>query len=121
MPAISPRRCWWKPRPPTSACSTTRPERRPPAGQQPGAAGALALFRWRRRSEDIDGCSSPEPRLPSLDLGVDAYYKIATDLIDNGNFGQALVLSAFNYAQGINEGVEFSAKFRNGAEALIRF
>ena len=36
-----------------------------------------------------------------LDLGVDAYYKIATDLLDNGNFGQALVLSAFNYAQGI--------------------
>ena len=34
-----------------------------------------------------------------LDLGVDAYYKNATDLIDNGNFGQALVLSAFNYAK----------------------
>jgi len=49
-----------------------------------------------------------------LDLGVDAYYKNATDLIDNGNFGQALVLSAFNYAQGINEGVEFSAKFTSG-------
>jgi outer membrane receptor protein involved in Fe transport len=49
-----------------------------------------------------------------LELGVDAYYKIATDLIDNGNFGQALVLSAFNYAQGINEGIEFSGKFRSG-------
>src|SRR6202035_5224596 len=48
------------------------------------------------------------------DLGVDAYYKNATDLIDNGNFGQALVLSAFNYAKGINEGVEFSAKFTSG-------
>ncbi len=50
----------------------------------------------------------------TLDLGLDAYYKIATDLIDNGNFGQALVLSAFNYAKGINEGVEFSAKFHSG-------
>jgi outer membrane receptor protein involved in Fe transport len=49
-----------------------------------------------------------------LELGVDAYYKIATDLIDNGNFGQALVLSAFNYAKGINEGIEFSAKFKSG-------
>jgi hypothetical protein len=48
-------------------------------------------------------------RLPNLDLGVDAYYKIATDLIDNGNFGQALVLSAFNYAKGYNEGIEFHA------------
>jgi outer membrane receptor protein involved in Fe transport len=49
-----------------------------------------------------------------LDLGVDAYYKIAKDLIDNGQFGQALVLSAFNYAKGINKGVEFSAKYQNG-------
>ncbi|HXQ84084.1 MAG TPA: TonB-dependent receptor, partial [Xanthobacteraceae bacterium] len=50
----------------------------------------------------------------TVDLGVDAYYKIAKDLIDNGNFGQALVLSAFNYAKGINEGVEFSAKLTSG-------
>jgi TonB dependent receptor len=27
----------------------------------------------------------------TLEVGVDAYYKIASDLIDNGNFGQALV------------------------------
>jgi hypothetical protein len=50
----------------------------------------------------------------TVDLGVDAYYKIAKDLIDNGNFGQALVLTAFNYARGINEGVEFSAKLHSG-------
>jgi outer membrane receptor protein involved in Fe transport len=50
----------------------------------------------------------------TLDLGLDAYYKIAKDLLDNGNFGQALVLSAFNYASGINEGIELSAKFNSG-------
>ena len=50
---------------------------------------------------------------PSLDLGLDAYYKIATNLIDNGNFGQALVLSAFNYLHGYVEGVEFSLKYRS--------
>jgi outer membrane receptor protein involved in Fe transport len=50
----------------------------------------------------------------TLELGVDAYYKIAQDLLDNGTFGQALVLNAFNYAKGINEGVEFSAKFNSG-------
>ena len=61
------------------------------------------------------GCSKPAAKdCTDLDLGVDAYYKIATDLIDNGNFGQALVLSAFNYAQGYVEGVEFSAKFHSG-------
>ena len=29
-------------------------------------------------------------------------------------FGQALVLSAFNYAHGINEGIEFTGKFHSG-------
>jgi outer membrane receptor protein involved in Fe transport len=61
------------------------------------------------------GCSSPGAKdCPSLELGVDAYYKVATDLIDNGLFGQALVLSAFNYANGWNEGIEFHGKYHNG-------
>jgi hypothetical protein len=61
------------------------------------------------------GCSNPAAKAcTDLDLGIDAYYKLATDLIDNGNFGQALVLSAFNYAQGVVEGVEFSGKFHSG-------
>jgi outer membrane receptor protein involved in Fe transport len=61
------------------------------------------------------GCASTSaPDCSMLELGVDAYYKIARDLLDNGTFGQALVLSAFNYAQGINEGVEFSAKYHSG-------
>jgi outer membrane receptor protein involved in Fe transport len=61
------------------------------------------------------GCTSPGGTdCSSLDLGFDAYYKIATDLIDNGTFGQALVLSAFNYAKGYNEGIEFHAKYNSG-------
>jgi outer membrane receptor protein involved in Fe transport len=60
------------------------------------------------------GCASDGKTCSNLDLGVDAYYKIATDLLDNGLFGQALVLSAFNYARGYNEGVEFKAKYNSG-------
>jgi outer membrane receptor protein involved in Fe transport len=60
------------------------------------------------------GCVSGAKDCSSLDLGVDAYYKMATDLIDNGVFGQALVLSAFNYARGYNEGIEFHAKYNSG-------
>jgi outer membrane receptor protein involved in Fe transport len=59
-------------------------------------------------------CASGGKDCSSVDLGVDAYYKIADDLIDNGVFGQALVLSAFNYARGYNEGVEFHAKYNSG-------
>jgi TonB dependent receptor len=61
------------------------------------------------------GCSKPAAKdCTDLDLGMDVYYKLATDLIDNGFFGQALVLSAFNYAQGVVEGIEFTAKFHSG-------
>jgi outer membrane receptor protein involved in Fe transport len=61
------------------------------------------------------GCyTADQKNCTTLDLGLDAYYKIATDLIDNGNFGQALVLSAFNYAKGVVQGVELSAKYHSG-------
>ncbi|MFZ0147008.1 MAG: TonB-dependent receptor [Xanthobacteraceae bacterium] len=61
------------------------------------------------------GCYSAQSKdCSTLDLGVDAYYKIATDLLDNGQFGQALILSGFNYAKGVSQGVEFSAKFHSG-------
>jgi outer membrane receptor protein involved in Fe transport len=60
-------------------------------------------------------CASPTaPDCSILELGVDLYYKQAKNLIDNGNFGQALVLSAFNYARGFSEGVEFSGKYHSG-------
>ena len=52
--------------------------------------------------------------IPGLEVGLDAYYKTASDLLDDGQFGQAYVLTAFNYARGINEGVELKASYTNG-------
>lgn len=49
-----------------------------------------------------------------LTAGLDAYYKLATDLIDDGQFGQANTLTAFNYAKGWNEGIEGKVKYQNG-------
>jgi outer membrane receptor protein involved in Fe transport/opacity protein-like surface antigen len=61
------------------------------------------------------GCSSAQSKdCSTLDLGIDAYYKVAKDLLDNGQFGQALILSGFNYAKGVAQGVEFSAKYHSG-------
>jgi opacity protein-like surface antigen len=54
----------------------------------------------------------PGTNCPSLELGMSAYYKIARDLIDDGQFGQAYVLTAFNYATGENYGGEVKLKFR---------
>ena len=52
--------------------------------------------------------------LPGLTVGVDAYYKIARDLLDDGQFGQAYVLDGFNYDKGVNKGVELKVKYQNG-------
>ncbi|MET3137279.1 outer membrane receptor protein involved in Fe transport [Undibacterium sp. GrIS 1.2] len=44
-----------------------------------------------------------------LILTADAYYKKITNMLDEGQFGQALILTPFNYAQGYAKGLELSA------------
>ena len=46
-----------------------------------------------------------------LTLGVDAYYKQAKNLLDEGQFGAPIILTPFNYAEGYARGVEFSANY----------
>ncbi len=48
---------------------------------------------------------------PGLEIGLDAYYKLARDLLDDGQFGQAYTLTAFNYAKAENEGLELKLKY----------
>jgi outer membrane receptor protein involved in Fe transport len=52
--------------------------------------------------------------IPGLTVGVDAYYKISNNLIDEGQFGAPIILTAFNYAQGRQEGVELTASYDSG-------
>jgi outer membrane receptor protein involved in Fe transport len=56
--------------------------------------------------------------LPGLRAGLDAYYKLATNLIDEGQFGAPIILTAFNYAQGKVGGVEFSSSYDHGPLSL---
>jgi outer membrane receptor protein involved in Fe transport len=51
---------------------------------------------------------------PGFQVGVDAYYKRAKNQLDDGLFGQTLILSAFNYAKGEIYGVEFTASYTHG-------
>jgi outer membrane receptor protein involved in Fe transport len=51
---------------------------------------------------------------PSLALGIDAYYKRSTDTLDDGQFGQAVVLDQFNYAHGFSRGAEFKLNYYQG-------
>jgi hypothetical protein len=56
----------------------------------------------------------PALNCPSLELGMDGYFKRATDLLDDGQFGAAYTLTAFNYEKGQVWGVEWKAKFTQG-------
>jgi outer membrane receptor protein involved in Fe transport len=49
---------------------------------------------------------------PGLTLGADAYYRQVQHLQDEGQFGNALIYSAFNYEKGRISGLELSASYR---------
>jgi outer membrane receptor protein involved in Fe transport len=98
-----------------------------PASQLLAAPTNLPLFQGTTLSPAI---TQADPVLPerahyfdvgvvqkitsNLEVGLDAYYKIARDQIDVGQFGQALVLNEYNYEKGDNRGVEFKVKYQSG-------
>jgi outer membrane receptor protein involved in Fe transport len=52
--------------------------------------------------------------VPGLVVGIDGYYKLARDLLDDGQFGAAYVLSGFNYDRANNLGLELTTSYTNG-------
>jgi len=57
---------------------------------------------------------------PALTLGLDGYYRRVRDLIDEGQFGSALIFAPFNYDEGRIYGVEFTANWRaDGTSAYL--
>jgi len=50
----------------------------------------------------------------SWSIGLDAYYKESRNLIDEGQFGQALVFTPFNYSKGKVYGLELTNTYHQG-------
>ena len=50
---------------------------------------------------------------PQITLGADAYYRKVQHLQDEGQFGNALIYSAFNFEQGRIYGLELSASYKD--------
>jgi outer membrane receptor protein involved in Fe transport len=46
-----------------------------------------------------------------LTMGVDSYYKISRNLIDEGQFGAPIILTPFNYKSGKQYGLEFTTSY----------
>ena len=55
-----------------------------------------------------------QQKLDALTLGVDSYYKISRNLIDEGQFGAPIILTPFNYRDGLQYGIEFTAAYQEG-------
>ncbi len=53
--------------------------------------------------------------LAGLTVGLDGYYRKVKNLLDEGQFGSAILYTPFNYAEGKVYGVELSSTWRNGA------
>jgi len=85
-----------------------------PYGPTTGATGVTGPYNAVRaeRANYYDlGLSQKVPLVPGLTLGVDGYYKTAQEQLDDGFFGQSLILSSFNYTRGRVRGVEFTASY----------
>jgi outer membrane receptor protein involved in Fe transport len=99
-----------------------------PPPQELIAAPTLALFAGTTKAPEImtadpvraerehyfDG-GVQQAIAPGFKVGLDAYYKIKRNLLDEGQFGPSLVLSPFNYAKGYAWGVELSANYTHRA------
>jgi outer membrane receptor for ferrienterochelin and colicins len=49
-----------------------------------------------------------------LQVGLDSYYKYAKNQLDDGLFGQTLILQPFNYSRGEIYGAELTASYTDG-------
>lgn len=98
-----------------------------PPPQELIAAPTLALFNGTTKATELSTADPVRAErehyfdagvqqtvLPGLKLGLDAYYKIKRNLLDEGQFGPSLVLSPFNYATGYAWGVELSGSYTHG-------
>ena len=51
---------------------------------------------------------------PGITLGLDGFYKLSHNLIDEGQFGAPIILTPFNYLHGKQYGLELTGAFDDG-------
>jgi outer membrane receptor protein involved in Fe transport len=81
--------------------------------QQPAVSQNDPVLPERSHVFDVGVVQKIAP-IPGLEVGADVYYKIARDLLDDGQFGAAYVLSGFNYDRANNLGLELKSSYTNG-------
>jgi outer membrane receptor protein involved in Fe transport len=79
-----------------------------------GASASTQDTTVKAESDNYYDIGISQKILPGLQASIDAYYKTAKNLIDEGQFGAPVILTAFNYAKGQDSGVELSANYQRG-------
>jgi outer membrane receptor for ferrienterochelin and colicins len=79
-------------------------------GAPPGTTGDAV----KAESSNYYDVGAQQKLTNELTVGVDGYYKQATNLIDEGQFGAPIILTPFNYAHGQVYGVDFTANYSVG-------
>ena len=51
---------------------------------------------------------------PKLNVGLDGYYKTVKDMLDEAQFGPALIFSDLNYDKGYIYGIELTSNYKSG-------
>jgi outer membrane receptor protein involved in Fe transport len=83
------------------------------AGTTAASPGSLDTTPYAERSNYYDIGMETQPA-PGLTLGLDTYYKTSRNLIDEGQFGAPIILTPFNYADGLQYGIELSSSYSHG-------
>jgi outer membrane cobalamin receptor len=83
------------------------------AGTSAAPPGAQSTTPYAERSDYIDvGLTQKFGR--HFNASLDTYYKKARNLLDEGQFGAPIILTPFNYRDGLAYGVELSLNYSNG-------
>jgi hypothetical protein len=83
------------------------------AGTSAASPGTADTTPYAERDDYYDA-GLVQKLAPSLSVGLDTYYKKARNLVDEGQFGAPIILTPFNYADGVTYGLELSANYSHG-------
>jgi hypothetical protein len=83
-------------------------------GPGPSNTGTCANSPVKAERSHVFDVGVTQEVVPGLKVGVDAYYKYARNLLDEGQFGAPVILTPFNYHVGYNKGVELTTAYDQG-------
>ena len=83
-----------------------------------GKSNSLTNDKVRAERDHYFDAGFDQTLLPGWHIAFDAYYKLAKNLIDEGQFGAPIILSGFNYRHGQVNGYEVSTSYDRGPLSL---